>query len=163
MAENNEVKVIRPPDTLKVKVGTGGPGAVDMAALERAEKVIEEMTGDYLDWVAEDLKSLQQAMGKVVPGSDDIKETLNGVFQIAHDMKGQGGSFGYDLITVVGDKLCRVLERLEGDASPGDVEVMRLHVDTMKVIITNDMKGDGGEEGAKLLKGLDMVADKVVK
>ncbi len=40
MSDDEEVQVIKPPSTLKAKVGTGGPGAVDLETLERAEAVI---------------------------------------------------------------------------------------------------------------------------
>ena len=32
------------------------------------------------------------------------------VFQIFHDIKGQGGGFGYDRIIVLGNDLCRLIE-----------------------------------------------------
>jgi hypothetical protein len=50
MAED-KLEIINPPNSLKQKVGTGGPGAVDLEALERAEQVIVGMTDSYLEWV----------------------------------------------------------------------------------------------------------------
>ena len=49
-----KLEIINPPNALKKKVGTGGAGAVDLEALERAEKAIAGMTGSYLEWVVED-------------------------------------------------------------------------------------------------------------
>ena len=51
-----KLEIINPPNALKQKVGTGGAGAVDLEALERAEEVIAGMTGSYLEWVVEDFK-----------------------------------------------------------------------------------------------------------
>ena len=40
-----KLEIINPPNALKKKVGTGGAGAVDLEALERAEKVIAGSQG----------------------------------------------------------------------------------------------------------------------
>jgi len=52
MAEDDKPQVIHAPNTLSAKVTRGGPGAVDLTVLEKAEQVIAEMSGEYLDWVA---------------------------------------------------------------------------------------------------------------
>jgi len=92
--------------------------------------------------------------------SGGIKEDLEKIFEIAHDMKGQGGSFNYPLITIVANDLCRLLESLES-AGAKETEVIRLHIDTMRVIITNGMESEGGQAGKQLLSGLAKVVAKV--
>jgi hypothetical protein len=77
-------------------------------------------------------------------------------------MKGQGGSFGYPLMTAVGNSLCRFLEKV--DKLPDSaLEVVAVHVDTMRVVISNKMEGEGGKMGDRLLNGLDLVVNKVLK
>ena len=48
---DEDVQVIKPPNTLSAKVSKGGPGAVDLEAIERAEAVIAGMADNYLEWV----------------------------------------------------------------------------------------------------------------
>ena len=153
-------QVINPPQTLQSKVDKGGPGAVDLEALAKAEDVIANLADDYLNWVAEDLVRLETAYDQLKAGEGDTKELLDGVFQIAHDMKGQGGSFGYDLMTAIGDQLCRLVEKME-TVGPRELKMVRVHIDAMRVIITKGLKGDGGAEGKQLLMGLTLVGDKV--
>ncbi|MBL6959177.1 MAG: Hpt domain-containing protein [Rhodospirillales bacterium] len=160
MADEEKPKIITPPNTLKSKVKTGGPGAVDEAALERAEAVIEGLTGSYLEWVQDDLKKLQAAFDQFV--ADNNAENLDKIFQISHDIKGQGGSFGYKLMTAVGNELCRFIEKTE-TVTPQTAEAIRLHVETLKIIIGRDLKGDGGKEGEALLVGLQQVSDKLLE
>ena len=152
-------QVIRPPQTLQNKVEKGGPGAVDLDALAKAEDVIANLADDYLDWVREDLVRLEKAY-ELLQGDGDVKERLDNVFQIAHDMKGQGGSFGFDLMTAIGDQLCRLVEKMD-TVGPREITMVRVHIDAMRVIITKELKGDGGDEGRKLLMGLTLVGDKV--
>ncbi len=160
MADDDKPQLISPPRTLKDKVGTGGAGAVDLSVLERAEQVIADLAGSYLEWVEEDLARLQKGLASLAAATGDGKAELDSIYQVAHDMKGQGGSFGYQLITIVGNQLCRFIESLER-AGPDEVAVIGLHVDTMSLIIANKMEGDGGKAGEALLAGLDKVAAKI--
>ncbi len=160
MDDEPKAEVIVPPDTLKKKVKTGGPGAVDLKALERAEAVIADMTDTYLEWAAEDLAKIHAAVDELKAENKDREKALAGVFQLSHDMKGQGGSFGYALMTILGGNLCRFIENLE-DAGPAEVEVIQLHINAMDLVITKRMKGDGGKEGEQLLDGLGLVTAKV--
>ncbi|MGB0682992.1 MAG: Hpt domain-containing protein [Magnetovibrionaceae bacterium] len=163
MSNEPKAEIIRPPNALKNKVREGGPGAVDVETLKKAEQVIENLSGDYLQWADEDLKRLGAAFLEL-KAQPDSAEKLDRVFQISHDMKGQGGSFGYDLITIIGNSLCRFIEGL-GDAKPKpeQIDVIAVHMQTMKVVISQRMQGNGGVEGTKVLKGLEMVVTKVTK
>ncbi len=162
MNDDNDLQIINPPNTLRSKVGTGGPGAVDLKTLERAEAVIAEMADDYLKWAEDDLVKLEEAFASLAAGSGDAKANIDRVYHICHDMKGQGGSFGYTLMTAIGTLLCRYLEKLEA-AGPEDHEVVRLHLDAMKLVIAQRMTGDGGQAGDALLVGLQQVAEKCGK
>jgi chemotaxis protein histidine kinase CheA len=152
-------QIIRPPQTLQAKVEKGGPGAVDLNALAKAEEVIANLADDYLDWVREDFVRLEEAFARMKAGEGSDKENLEALFQISHDMKGQGGSFGYDLMTAIGDHLCRLLETLD-KAGPREQTMIRVHIDAMRVVITKQLKGGGGDEGKKLLMGLSLVGEK---
>jgi hypothetical protein len=116
------------------------------------------MADSYIEWATEDAARLAEAMTALSRSAGDV-ENLRPIFQIAHDMKGQGGSFGYQLITVIGDKLCRFVETLE-KVGIAEMDVIRLHVESMQLVIAKRIKGDGGSDGATLLKGLEMVVAK---
>jgi len=73
-------------------------------------------------------------------------------------MKGQDGSFGYDLMAILGNDICRFIES-EERASKVDLEVTYLYIGTMQIIISKRMSGDGGAEGNKVLTGLAAVVE----
>jgi len=160
MSDDESVKVITPPNTLKSRVREGGPGSVDLAALERAEAVIADLADSYLEWVEEDLEKIRRAHDALSANMDNPAEYVDAVFQIAHDMKGQGGSFGYDLMTILGNDLCRFIEGKQA-VTKTDLNVISLYIDTMKIVISKRMSGDGGAEGQKVLAGLAMVVKKI--
>ncbi|MFQ5763469.1 MAG: phosphorelay protein [Rhodospirillales bacterium] len=160
MAED-KLEVINPPNVLKDKVGTDAPGAIDLEALEKAEEVIASLADGYLDSVAEDIRKIDEAFEKLEAATGDRKEELMAVFQESLNLKGQGGSFGYDLMTAIGNELCRFIEHLD-QAGPKEVEAIKLHIDSMKLVIGEDMKGKGGNAGEKMLAGLQQVCDKLL-
>lgn len=163
MAESDdEMEIITPPNTLRSKVRKGGPGAVDPAVLERAEKVIASMADSYLEWVQEDLGRLQGAYDRLFAAKDTAgrQQALSEVFQVAHDMKGQGGSFGYDLITAIGNELCRMIERVD-EPGPAVIEAVKVHVDSIRLVIQERISGDGGDQGRAMLAGIQRVCDRV--
>lgn len=160
MADNDKPKLIHPPNPLKMKVGIGGPGAVTPEALERAETVIADLADDYLTWAEEDLTKLQTAMANLKAAKGDNSAEVEAIFHVAHDVKGQGGSFGYQLMTEIGDHLCRFLEPLES-ANPAQIGVIGVHIDALRLVVFENMKGAGGKAGDSLYKGLEMAVAKV--
>ena len=83
MAGDDKPQVIHAPNPLSAKVTKGGPGAVDPTVLEKAERVIAEMSGEYLSWVKEDLEKIQNAF-EGLKSSGGSKENLERIFEIAH-------------------------------------------------------------------------------
>ena len=65
------------------------------------------------------------------------------------------------MMTAIGNELCRFIEKLD-KTGPEEVEAIKLHIDSMKLVIGMDMKGDGGEPGKKMLNGLQQVCDKLL-
>ncbi len=81
------------------------------------------------------------------------------VNRIAHELRGQGGTFGYPLITLFAKSLyettaypCR-----EDDAN---LEICRAHLDTLRAVIREKMEGDGGEVGRQLMMALNQAIQK---
>jgi hypothetical protein len=153
-------KVIKPPSTLSQKVTLGGPGAVDAAVLERAETVISDLAGDYVNWAKEDIKRLEKVFAGMKSGSGDADQLAQDIFQISHDIKGQGGSFDYPLMTVIGGQLCAFIDKRKKAVDAGAVEVIGLHINAMQLVIAQALTGDGGAIGDQLLTGLEKVIEK---
>lgn len=151
-------KSIDPPNPVADKAIKGGPNAVNADMLERAEQVIADVAGDYLEWVQGDLQKLRAALDSLVQSDDRQAVALERLFDVSHEMKGQGGSFGYDLMTVIADHMCRLIERLDGKAGPNEIEVLQLYVDALHVVIAKGLTADGGPEGKRLLDGLAKVS-----
>lgn len=157
------VEVVQPPHKIKDKVSVSASG-VSPEMLDRAEKVMTSMAGDYLTWAGEDLQRLQdlyERLERTPPA--EAKPVLRELFSLAHDMKGQGGSFGYGLVTVIGNMLCRLIEKLENDWRSSYLAVIKVHVDALRLVISGRMQGDGGRAGENMISGLEATLTKTLK
>jgi len=153
-------EVIEPPSDLASKLTVTGAQALNAEAFEKADKVLDDMAMLYTDQAREDLARLQAAFEALKADAARSPESLKAVFRAALDLKGQGASFGYDLITAVGGELCRFIDQIDnfGDR---EMEGTRLHLETLKLILAKELKGDGGEAGLQLVAGLRQMVDKL--
>lgn len=160
-AEDDKPRMIQPPDTLSDKVSITENG-VDLEALEQAEQVIAGMQDAYLEWVEEDLRKLYAFYAEAEAADDGAAQlkALQDLFSVAHDVKGQGGSFNYPLMTSVGNSLCRYVEKLDTPVKANHMATVKVHIDTLRLIITQRMSGDGGKPGDNLLRGLEAAVTK---
>ena len=131
-----------------------GEQEVDQEMVAKAEAVIAGLRTAYLDWVAEDMRKLNVLFAEASAAPVAQRPAvMKAIFTIAHDVKGQGGSFGFDLMTLVGNQLCRIVESREEWPDPALGLVRRL-LDGMGRVLDESMTGDGGEAGFSLLEEL---------
>jgi len=108
MAQNNTVKVITPPNALKAKLGGSLP-KIDAAAIARAERALQSLSGQFEEWMKDELTKLESAWTDVgAQGlAGDAGETL---YRASHDLKGLGTTYEYPLVTRLAGSLCRLIE-----------------------------------------------------
>lgn len=159
-----KVRYYRLKNTLKDK--TAGialePGAViefDEDILSEAEAAFEEMAEEYPDWVMGLIDQLFEFHRRCVDDDINRKRYFEGINAIAHDMRGQGGTFGYELITDFAEGLYNFTQQGSG-LSDNHVEIIKAHLDAMRVVIRDRVNGDGGDIGHALKEGLDQSVQK---
>ena len=153
MSDRPDVQIIKPLNTLlKAKTGSGRV-TPDLEAIERAEAAIKSIGDDFASWAQGDLDELDKALAAARTNPDQQEDYITEIFRRAMELKGQGGSFGYDLLSKVGESL-KIFTENRSEANPRDVEIIAAHVDAMRVVMVDDIKGDGGEVGRAIVDGL---------
>ncbi len=148
-----DVKVINVPNNLrKAKIGTGR-AKLDMKALEQAEKVVEKIQEEYSDWADEDLVALDNVLRQLRSG-DDADAALRALYTLSLDMKGQGGSFGFRMMSEVAARLNDFIAPRDS-LSKLDIDVVEAHINALHAIYRENIRDDGGKMGSMLLVGLD--------
>ncbi len=145
------------PNRLREKVmglGKGGPMVIDPEILKAAEQQLDRMETDYSDWVRGTLKQLVDAYDKGITDERARVAMVAQINRISHDLRGQGTTFGYPLITVFGNSLydCTVkIERVPDKL----LEFIRAHIDGITAVIRDRIKGSGGAIGTELVESLE--------
>lgn len=135
---------------------------IPLEALEAAEKALSKMAEDYPDWVKGLIGKLQEQHGRCVDTPEKRRECFEQIAMIAHDMKGQGGTFGYPLITAFADSLYG-FTYIKGDVTENQVELVKAHLDAMRAVIRGRVSGDGGEVGKELTQSLNAAIEKYME
>ncbi len=151
-----QVRLYRFQNRLKEKAagaGAQGSGEIPAEVLEAAQKELEKMSEDYPDWVSTLIDDLRDQHRRCVDTPEQRRGFFQKIHEIAHDMRGQGGTFGYDLISTFSDSLYDFTGRSAG-MTDGHIEIVKSHIDAMNVVIKDRVKGDGGEVGQAIAKGL---------
>lgn len=147
-----DVQYFSPPNLLKMKVGDG---RIDPDAVAKAENAVLQLKDDFLEWVRQDLERLEAALTRAKQDGAARKTHIETLFAVSHDMKGQGGTFGYPLISRIGHSLCTMLER---DGKDANLKVATAHVEAIRGVIVRNVTGDGGAIGQQIAEGLEAAA-----
>lgn len=132
---------------------------IDISALKKAEALFAKATEDYPDWVSSTIQQLVELHLRCLAEPKIRHESFDKISHIAHDLKGQGGTFGYPLITSFATSLYR-FSSLKNDVDEDHVEIIKSHIDAMRAVIRDRVSGDGGKIGVELARGLDEVIKK---
>lgn len=147
------VKLYRPRNRLLEKAGGIGASAETVIfspeILEDTEAQFQEVISDYPDWVQETLNTLTALVEVCVNFPDKRRINYKKIQEIAHEMKGQGGTFGYPLVSTFGDSLYDFTGDNAG-VSDNHVQIIKAHTDAMKATINGRIHGDGGQIGTEL-------------
>jgi hypothetical protein len=124
MEKPAEVEVFTPPNTLKQRLGANLP-KLDEQAVERAERALKTLSGQFDDWMDEELSKLEAASARV-KAEGLAGDAGEGLFLVAHDIKGLGTTYNFPLVTRLAAPLCRLIEtpELRATAMPMLVDAM---------------------------------------
>jgi chemotaxis protein histidine kinase CheA len=129
--------------------------------IARAEAAVEALRDTYREQLVEDVASLCALWTRIESeGVDQAK--LDELHSIAHNIKGQGGSFGYDLVTDIGASFCDYL-RGSPRMAPNELAIVSMHIRVLKNVADNNITGDGGETGARLIEKLRQLTSGAAK
>ncbi|MDB5425086.1 MAG: hypothetical protein JWQ29_2502 [Phenylobacterium sp.] len=145
--------LIQPTNALKLKLGGGRLGAIDPAAIARAEAALKSLSSNFTQWLADEITKLEAARQHVkVAGI--TPESMENLYLRAHDLKGLGTTYGYQLITRIAGSLCRMIDDKE-KRSTTPMELVDAHIDAIKAAVRDDIKSDEHPVGRVLVLELE--------
>ena len=153
MSQQNPSQVIPAPTSLRLKVGAGRLGSIDAAAIAKAEAALKSLSGNFDQWLQDEITKLE-ASRQQVKVAGVTAETMENLYLRAHDLKGLGTTYGYQLITRIAGSLCRLID--EKDKRLGSpMGLVDAHIDAIKAAVREGMKADDHPLGSALVTELE--------
>lgn len=97
-----------------------------MAAIAAAEAAVESLAGDYPAQLSQDAATLADALARLraaAPYTEEHAAASVDAFGVLHDIKGQAGSFGFDIATRLAGPYCEALRGMR-QVAPGMIDLL---------------------------------------
>ncbi|WP_353857563.1 response regulator [Azospirillum formosense] len=154
------------PNRLGAKMGIAPKDPVPTLpdeVLAAAEAEIQNRAGDYATWIAGEVDELARRVDRLGTEAAVVPALMAQINRSAHEMRGQGGIFGYPLITRIAKSLYEATQGGFPAVTGNERLLLKAHVDAIKAVMAGRISGDGGATGQQLLASLDRAKKKYAK
>jgi HPt (histidine-containing phosphotransfer) domain-containing protein len=157
VATYGDHEVITPENMLR-RVVSAKPLAPDEPnPVERAEKALADLSTEFSTWMDSECERLDAARRDIATGGFTAANK-DAVFHAAHDIKGEAATFGFPLVALAADSLCRLIEH-SPDVTRIPIMLIDQHVDAVRAIHREYARSDATALAATLTKRLRVVTD----
>ncbi len=152
MSNSNQARVIQPPNALKAKLG-GGRFSLDADAVARAEAALKSLSGQFAQWLQDELNKLDAARAEV-RAHGMTTATAEVLYMRAHDLKGLGATYEFPLVTRLAASLCKLIDEPQTRTS-APLVLVDAHIDAIKAAVRDNIKTDEHPLGKALAEELE--------
>ncbi|MFM9889327.1 MAG: hypothetical protein ACKVOE_01590 [Rickettsiales bacterium] len=117
-----------------------------------AQTEVVKAEAEFIAWAADDVTLLEDAYARLSAHHGDLK-AQGDLMEAAYRIKSQAGIFGFDIGTEVAGLLVKFLTHYE-TATTENLVIVRKHIDAIRVIFSQKIKGDGEKVGTDLISSL---------
>ena len=152
MSDNNPGQMIQVPNTLRLKVG-GRLGAIDPAAIAKAEAALKSLSGNFAEWLADEVAKLEAARQRV-RAEGLTAEAAENLYLRAHDLKGLGATYEYPIVTRIAGSLCKLIDD-PAKRAEAPMALVDAHIDAIKAAVRGRIQTDTHPVGSALVTELE--------
>ena len=146
----SSAQVIRPPNTLRLKVGGGG---IDAGAIAKAEAALQAMSAQFGQWLQDEITKLEAAQAAIRTEGYNTT-TAEALYFRAHDLKGLGGTYQYPLVTRLAGSLCKMLDD-PAKRTQAPLVILDAHIDAIRAVVRDKIQTDDHPVGRMLAETLE--------
>lgn len=151
------------PHAIWGKVRKGGIHAVTPERLAQIDSdIVASLSGPYLEQASADLQLMESAHADIRPGESIDSASVQRLRRVLHETRGMGGTFGYLMITEIANHIHGLIHA-EERTTEEQLGGIKVHLDAIGLVISEQLSGDGGERGNEVMNGLQKVYLKLVK
>lgn len=133
----------------------------DEKAIERADNTLKAMSASMEQWLDADIERLQQTR-LACEAAHWSFPSLEALASVAHEVKGMGGTYGFQLATQLGASLCRLIETDAGKfLAQHDPALVCAHVDALRAAVRDRIRDDSHPVGRALVAALEAQVERL--
>ncbi|MBM3534426.1 MAG: hypothetical protein FJX60_15470 [Alphaproteobacteria bacterium] len=153
------VEFVKPPRALVDKTGRGTPGAGDRL-IKKADEAVKQHQGrvDYRVIAGASLDKLNELMRQFATDPASHQAIAKKIYELCHDLKGEGASFGYPAVSRCADLICRVID-CEAQRDKRFLEIVKVEVESIRAMIRYDVKGNPRGVALEIIDALEFLVD----
>ncbi len=140
-----------------------GPGPLDMELVHRAQDAIDKNKIDFAPIGLKFLSKLEKGLGEIKSApQDNIDEDKKKLIGPVMELKANAKIFHYELVGNLAQIMLSFLETIE-QLDKDALSIVGGHHDSLKAILGNNMKGDGGKDGQIMITELQDACNRYYK
>ena len=156
--EHDNAQFIPASRSLQKKAG-GPKGQFSKYKIEAAQAKINERADAFMAEIGVHVTKLREAYALLNSGGTDEK-AAKAIAMHAREVKGLSGTFGFDLLTQIGDSLYEFASDLKS-LNQKRIGLIGAHIDAIEFVVQHNIVGDGGQVARELLQTLGIASDKL--
>jgi hypothetical protein len=156
VASPSAVRIINPANLLKQKMPLV-QGSID-EVLARADQAVAHLEGEFEAGTELRINELQRVFREEWSRESTRAKAIKEFRRIAHDLKGEGSTFGYSLVTEVADLFRDYVTDTEPSAQKP--EAIQTYLEAFLVVWGRRIKGNGGASGRAVIASLMQLNEK---
>jgi hypothetical protein len=134
------------------------PGGVSREnAVERAQRQIDDMKTEFVDWLDRELQELAAAVEQLDLNRGDMA-ALDRAHQACCGLRDVGTTMGFELVTFVANNFCGILDAIKAGA-PYDRNMVDCHIDAFLLARTEPYRNLRPEQVPEMTSGLRRVVE----
>jgi hypothetical protein len=133
---------------------------INADTIRRAEEAVSKLASQYREWVRGDLTKLRDTLVAAKAGGAARDAAYEQVRHVAHDLRGQGSTFGYPLVTRIAQSISHTLKGRAADAD-NDAD-LAAHVEAIAAVIEQDISDEGSDPAAHIIETLQRAIGRTV-
>jgi hypothetical protein len=127
---------------------------INSDTIRRAEEAVGRLSDQYRGWVRGDIEKLRKCLEDASAGGEARIDAYKVIRQIAHDMRGQGTTFGYPLVTRIAQSISHILKNRSADDD--NDATLDAHINAVERIIEENVADPTSSAAAAIIGSLEL-------
>lgn len=143
---DKDARILKANHLLQAKVGIG---SIDESKIAKSQRLMDKLAVDFPVMASDYLDRLGFALESARKGDESPAYLIQAMTEPVMQIKANAAMFNFALVGSLANVMLNFLETLD-HIDKDVIDIVDAHHKTLKLLINNNMQGDGGEYGKQL-------------